>query len=119
MREIEADIKQARELFDKARSTDNKTLPAAKAEDIRKLLHKVHHELIKAYEIPDYTKTKHMREFIFDYERAYQHRGTPDGTEHLRKAIDASGQVLKDMIAEKERREKVDKAIKKRKEKNI
>jgi cytochrome P450 len=87
--------------------------------EIRKFLDKVHHELVKAYELPDYAQTDIMREFIFDYERAFQHKGTPDGTEHLRKAIKASSKVLEEMIAEKKRRDDIAKVIEKRKEKGL
>jgi len=117
IKDIKAEIQQAEEMFDKAmESAENKTLPPEEAIEIRKLLDKIHHELVKVYEIPDYTKTDHGRDFIFDYERAFQHKGTPDGTEHLKKAIKASKIVFKDLVAEKERRDDITEVIEKNKE---
>ena len=120
IKDIEAEINLAEKMFDKAmKSADNNTLQSEDAMKIRKLLDKVHHELVKVYEIPDYTKTDHGREFIFDFERAFQHKGTPDGTEHLKKAIKASKIVFKDLVDEKKRREGVGEVIEKRKEKGL
>ncbi len=118
--DIEAEIKQAEKLYEKAlKSAENRTLPPTTAMEIRKLLEKVQHTIVKVFELDDYTKTDHMREFLFDYERAFDHKGTPDGTEHLNKAIKMSNKVLEDMKKEKKRRDDVAEVIEKRKEKGL
>ncbi len=120
IKEIEAEIKQAGELYEKAlKSAENRTLPPEQAIEIRKLLEKVQHAIVKVFEVDDYTKTQHMRDFLFDYERAFDHKGTPDGTEHLNKAIKTSHLVLEDMKTEKKRRDDVGEVIEKRKEKGL
>jgi len=67
-------------------------------------LDKIHHILAEVFDIPDFDHTQHMRDFIYNYERAHEHKGTPDEIASLKKTIKAAKLVLDDLKVEEEKR---------------
>lgn len=120
IKDVEAEIKQANDMFEKAvKSAKDKVIAPAKFQETIKLLEKIQHEIVRVFEVPDYEKTEHMREFLYNFEKAYEHKGTPGGTASLKKAIRYAHLALEDMKEEKKRRDVMTEVIKKRKQKGL